>query len=268
MVDFIGVGAQKSGTTWLHAQLRQHPEVFFTPVKEVHFFDGFRSEKIRKRRLGVFTQKATEEIEALEASGGEAAQEEIARLKRAIEPDFAYTDPWYEHIFGSRPGKKGGDITPAYSTLRDEGVEHAKRVAPNAAIIYFVRDPIARGISSLKMMTREKSAEEILKVNYYFSHGDYMSAVPRWDRLFGDRVLYIPFADVRERPLDVLRTVEQHIGVGPHKGYTDLNQPISNTSWSTLEITDEIVAEIHRLFDPQYAFLKSRFGDDFMARIT
>ena len=26
---FLGIGAQKSGTTWLHARLAEHPELFF-----------------------------------------------------------------------------------------------------------------------------------------------------------------------------------------------------------------------------------------------
>lgn len=27
MLDFLGIGAQKSGTTWLYEQLRRHPQV-------------------------------------------------------------------------------------------------------------------------------------------------------------------------------------------------------------------------------------------------
>lgn len=37
--DFLIVGAQKSGTTWLWKQLRQHDEVRVPPRKEIHFFD-------------------------------------------------------------------------------------------------------------------------------------------------------------------------------------------------------------------------------------
>lgn len=39
--DFVGVGAMKSGTTWLQAQLLEHPEVFDIGQKELHFFDWF-----------------------------------------------------------------------------------------------------------------------------------------------------------------------------------------------------------------------------------
>ncbi len=38
-VDFIIVGAQKSGTTWLHRVLRRHPKVCVYRKKEIHYFD-------------------------------------------------------------------------------------------------------------------------------------------------------------------------------------------------------------------------------------
>ena len=38
--DFLIIGAQKAGTTWLWAMLRQHPGVQFPETKEIHFFGG------------------------------------------------------------------------------------------------------------------------------------------------------------------------------------------------------------------------------------
>ena len=38
--DFLGIGAQKAGTTWLAANLRRHPDVFIPERKELHFFDN------------------------------------------------------------------------------------------------------------------------------------------------------------------------------------------------------------------------------------
>ena len=37
--SFLGIGAQKSGTTWLHARLREHPSLFLPAEKELHYFD-------------------------------------------------------------------------------------------------------------------------------------------------------------------------------------------------------------------------------------
>ena len=36
---FIGIGAQRAGTSWLHSCLCEHPEIYM-PRKEMHFFDN------------------------------------------------------------------------------------------------------------------------------------------------------------------------------------------------------------------------------------
>ena len=38
--DFIVVGAQRAGTTWLHNCLSEHPQVSLPEEKELHFFDN------------------------------------------------------------------------------------------------------------------------------------------------------------------------------------------------------------------------------------
>jgi len=44
MVDFIGLGAQKSGTSWIYACLYEHPEIC-APIKEIHYFSRNRFTK-------------------------------------------------------------------------------------------------------------------------------------------------------------------------------------------------------------------------------
>jgi Sulfotransferase domain len=39
--DFLGIGIQKAGTSWLHQQLYHHPQVFVPDRKEIHFFDQY-----------------------------------------------------------------------------------------------------------------------------------------------------------------------------------------------------------------------------------
>ena len=46
-IDFIGIGAQKSGTSWAYACLYEHPEIC-APIKEIHFFSRPRYEKGRE----------------------------------------------------------------------------------------------------------------------------------------------------------------------------------------------------------------------------
>src|SRR5438309_7414307 len=37
--DFLCVGAQKAGTTWLYRELESHPDFWMPPLKELHYFD-------------------------------------------------------------------------------------------------------------------------------------------------------------------------------------------------------------------------------------
>jgi len=37
--DFLGIGAQKSGTTRLYQNLAAHPQIWMPPVKELHYLD-------------------------------------------------------------------------------------------------------------------------------------------------------------------------------------------------------------------------------------
>ena len=37
--NFLIVGAPRAGTTWLQKNLREHPDIFMTKKKEIHFFD-------------------------------------------------------------------------------------------------------------------------------------------------------------------------------------------------------------------------------------
>ena len=38
-IDFLVVGAAKSGTSWLQQMLIQHPQIFLPEPKELHYFN-------------------------------------------------------------------------------------------------------------------------------------------------------------------------------------------------------------------------------------
>ena len=37
MLRFLGIGAQKAGTSWLHAMLARHPQIGFLPARSFTF---------------------------------------------------------------------------------------------------------------------------------------------------------------------------------------------------------------------------------------
>ena len=38
-INFIGIGVQKAGTSWLAKCLNEHPEIHIHPKKEAHYFN-------------------------------------------------------------------------------------------------------------------------------------------------------------------------------------------------------------------------------------
>jgi len=53
---FLFIGAEKAGTTWFYARLKEHPDIFVPETKELHFFNKYNSnlEKMdRFEKLGL-----------------------------------------------------------------------------------------------------------------------------------------------------------------------------------------------------------------------
>ncbi|MCW3086372.1 MAG: Sulfotransferase domain protein [Bacteroidetes bacterium] len=45
--DFLVIGAQKSGTTWLYANMKVQPELFLSEKKEIHYYDWYFHRSMR-----------------------------------------------------------------------------------------------------------------------------------------------------------------------------------------------------------------------------
>jgi sulfotransferase family protein len=55
--DFVGVGAQRSGTTWWYELITAHPQVVSPgPQKELHFFTRFWNESVADADIGEYHQ--------------------------------------------------------------------------------------------------------------------------------------------------------------------------------------------------------------------
>ena len=126
--DFIGVGTQRSGTTWWFETLLGHPRI--RPPrgrrKELHFFDRFGAEEM--------TQAHVEE---------------------------------YATLFRRRPGQIAGEWTPRYMGDA-WALRLIKRAAPDTRILVLLRDPIERGRygTQLKRLHELFDEEQILVLQY------------------------------------------------------------------------------------------------------
>ena len=272
MLDFLGIGAQKAGTSWLMGQLKQHPDFTMSPVgKEVHFFDVVHGMKPRDPRIKLIKSRISKKLEDIRSRP--YTKKRMLRaswLERLADENYAFTEGWYRDLFSNRPsGKKSGEITPNYSALPEEGILHIKEMMPDVPVIYIIRDPYDRGVSSLRMMggRRGKNPELTLGDEGYWARGDYNSNVTRWDKHFGGNILYIPFGDIRTKPDSVIKKVEAHVGLSSFTGYARLDRQVNSSASNEFLVTDSMKELIRHRVQNQYDFIKRRFGEQFASRI-
>ena len=143
----LGLGAQKAGTSWLHAQLNRRRDADFGFLKEYHIHDA-----LTLPTAGFSGRR-----------GRSLLKPRTWRRQRFLErPEryYAYFTSLLKH-----PGiRLTGDITPSYSGLSSNTLQAIQRgfAAQDIPVrpVFLMRDPIERIISSLRMHRRKQGLRD------------------------------------------------------------------------------------------------------------
>ncbi len=277
--DFICIGAQKAGTTWLYSNLKAHPGVWFPPFKEVHYFDQVHLDfKINlpihqaKKQLHQLQHKLRAKAIRMKLEETKARPEPTLRqqkkmnyLKKIIRGPL--NDQWYSRLYSRGRGKKQGDITPSYCMIGERGISHVKALCPDVRLIYLIRDPMDRLLSSLRMSAGmgRVDFDELLKSEQFLSRGEYSNHIPLWEKTFGNQIKYLPFGAIREKPLETLHAVEDFIGVERFDGYSHASE--AKNVGEKIDFSDDLLKIAAKLTERQYQFLADKFGNEFLRAI-
>lgn len=153
--DFICVGAQKAGTGWLYEQLRDHPDFWMPPMKELHYFDRVMAgdESATQRSLPLARNEQDRFRIARERARDERDRDFLDRFDRISQRE-ALDLEGYASLFAIKDDLIAGDITPGYSTLNETVVEKIVARFPTTKVIFIARDPVERAWSQLSMYVR------------------------------------------------------------------------------------------------------------------
>lgn len=273
MIDFLGIGAQKSGTTWVIKNIKEHPAVWIPHcIKELHYFDVLYLGYGRKSQLNRIRRKMQTVINS-EAWGNAISDKEYDYFSKIYDPDLVFTDEWYEHIFSRANGKVKGEFTPAYCAIGDRGIAHVRKMMPDVKLIYMVRDPYDRAMSSLRMLLererfKKTDMEQLVEKPLFIKKGDYAQNIPAWEKAFDSaQILYIPFGRIKSDPAGVMRDVEAFLGLDRFDRYPALNKKVNATGKKKIEIPEKIIWKIRQMTAPQYPYLVERFREEFVSLI-
>jgi hypothetical protein len=217
--DFVGIGAQKAGTSWWSALIHEHPDVHRSggQPKELHFFDAY-----------------------WERSFGDPDAERYAR-------------------YFPRPGDGGvsGEWTPGYMvdfwtpTL-------IRRAAPQARILVMLRDPIERYRSSMSH-TDEMSRSPLGRLDAMgaFQRGLYAQQLHRVFQAFPvGQVLVLQYERCRADPAGELARTIDFLGWRPFQPDPGVfGRQVNPTTGRKLELTPELRASLAAAYAPDLARL-------------
>lgn len=232
--DFIVIGAQRSGSSWLYRMLRQHPKLWLPPMKELFFFctlwEGARHNgryPERRKRLNRQSLVILQEIVHLRKRRVRHLYPscDVQFVFRYLLKDKSLND--YQSLFAPAKsrGLVCGEVTPTYSVLDEASIQTIRSLNPNVKAILTLRDPVERTWSqAMKNLCRGKSVKASdISVEAYLEYlnqplvlqlSDYSTMIKRWRQGLASGNLLISFYDeIESDPVAFLGTILKFIGV-------------------------------------------------------
>jgi hypothetical protein len=246
--DFIGIGAQKAGTTWLYRNLRAHPQIWM-PKKEIHYFDqriNDTSFSLRARVLGKRPEDETWRQQVRYWTGVYLKQFSLPGLiwvyKYYMRPP---NDDWYAALFRAGVGKTTGEITPNYSVLERAQIAHVREIMPDARIVFMMRNPLERAWSQTVMYFDKREGRRIEEVreedflaftrSQSSLHTDYLRTLANWGSYFPKDQVFIGFLeDIHFYPNRLLSRLYRFLGVDPSADYRVIKRKIHSRDVETM----------------------------------
>ncbi len=232
--NFLCIGPEKTGTSWLWVNLKKHPEIWLPPVKELRYFwvkQFLPEDTLLKRVTGSHWHYRSTRNEI------QGFLRELYHLNICSVPWYfrffllPRTDSWYEKLFerGSKRDRVTGDITPLYYQLPEAALSDIAAQYPETRILILLRNPVDRAWSLAVMnlcMHRKKRMDEVPKADFlhhfdneFTNLGSFVQLISRWSRYFGEKNVLVKYYDeMIEEPRRYLASVADFLGVDP-EGY-------------------------------------------------
>lgn len=243
--DFIGIGAQKAGTTWLYKNLQEHGSIWMPPVKELHYFDEkarLGTHSLRRKLFGStkrdqrWRRQVRREWRTRKRSGGASKRWLLRYFTRKATPK------WYRSLFDGHEGLLTGEITPSYTTLNRTDVEFVHEVVPDAKIIFMLRNPVERAFSASVMRTKKMPIDELRRAyriafdtEWSELNTDYERALRNWTEWYPSDRIFIGFLeDVGRAPRRLLKRLYRFLDVPFPESLSEAGRVIHKGSQTTM----------------------------------
>lgn len=197
-IDFVGIGAPRSGTTWIAKCLMEHPEISFPYAKELNYFSKTRANKTK-------------------------SEYEISGING------------YLSLFKSVPSNKVKGEYSTYYLADPNAAKLIKKHFPNIKIIVSLREPVERAYSDygnikLSDLEEKDSFEKAFNrkgmgLDSYKDRGMYFEQLKEYYKLFPKKNIHvIIYDDIKKNPGKVMHDLYKFLGVNSNFNPPSLNK--------------------------------------------
>ena len=241
---FLGIGAMKAGTTWVYSMLETHPQLHFTPEKEIHllahhYSDGQPlTDQHRQNRASTRLSR----VKHLRPERQQMMREWYEQ--RYLQGDV--TPIWYESLFtkSDQNARWNCDFSNLSALIPSTGWSKIRSdIANLIKAIYILRNPCERLWSQFKFSNQEainlNKKEDLNNIKAFLEsheanqHSHYCQNIDAAREGLGfDNVKPLIFDHIKTNPEQLLASIESFLGINNknHSSHKNLHKQINQTT--------------------------------------
>lgn len=217
--DFLCVGAQKSGTTWLDSLFRGQKELWLPPLKELSFFNNLAFEST-SAFSGKWRRTAAFDRLRMALNNNHVMDQKWFEILCHLCKDNADFN-WYLEIFNKAPKNRlVGEFTPEYMLLPEETISSIQRINPNLKLIFILRKPSERTESHLRMLSSQGIAlsknclEELAIAESVRYRSEYNVHLANWRKFFPrEQMLILNYSSINSSSEQLKRKLSEFMEI-------------------------------------------------------
>lgn len=250
--EFLVVGPQRTGTTWLYHNMRAHPEIFMPATKEIYFFNLLTNPEHPKYQ----SSQLSWYLSHFRLARAWRLQRRVFNLAR-----------WGKAYIV----RKRGEATASYAAMEPEVIEEIARLRPDTKVVIMVRNPITRAWSHAAKDLLRRSGRPLEAVSYrewleYFTDpyqlccGKYSRIIDNWHRAFDESQVFLGrFEDIERGPRELLTSLYRFLDVDPEP--IDMATAMRHFNEGKFPaIPKRLRSVLEGLFEGELVELEARYG--------
>lgn len=218
----------KAGTTWLYDKIHQHPEIYFTPQKEIHFFAHYygKSTILDASKRDIRAANALAKLGRINQNGSKLKTLTDWYSKYKHEP---VNYEWFHGIMeqGINSNQYASDFSNLSCFLGADDWNDVKKHTKKLRVLYIRRDPLSRLWSHFKFhlqFSKHNSAHQpdkdfslfkrIIDKPLFWRNVLYSKQIKTLQSsLKPEELRILFFEDMVASPHDFLNDIEEFLGI-------------------------------------------------------